>query len=411
MAGKSRNRASGGTGRAFPDGQRFLEREREETDRRWRDAAREMGQILRHLPDIRLGKLESLPEGQGEERRRWLAHELSRSLLEGETRPELKRTVVRRMADKIGQYLLWNRLSSTPAMHEFYALFPWWVSHLPVVGMDRLRDLGLAHVINGLVLPLQTVWGELLDSRAVYMGHCVCRSSGIASDLPGDAPFHNLMGEAQSGKLVERILGTYRRLKEQGALEGTTDRRYTELLDELAAMRPSRSPGFLLERLLRSTYPEWEFLPVHPRYTTDWIRSMYQNRKARPIHKELALEMTTILYFTHGTIFTSMRLMDTPYTICSCPTPERGGGCVLTNWYYYGRSNTSVLPNEDAPGRYRDREGVVQPCRYFEARSQRECLGCGCFHDAPDPRDLDLFLREADRLLASCREGGGEGPC
>jgi hypothetical protein len=354
-----------------------------------------------------LSKQESLPEGQGGERRRWLSRELTRVLLEGEPRPELKRSVVRRMADKMGQYLLWNRLSSTPAMHEFYALFPWWVSHLPVVGMDRLRDLGLAYVLNGLVLPLQTVWSELLEAQAVFIGHCVCRSSGIANDLPKEKKFHNLLDQEQSGKLMDRITGCYKRLKEAGDLDGT-DPLYTDLLEELIGIGHRRSPRFRLERLLRATYPEWEFLPVHPRYTTDWIRSMYQNRKARPLHKELAFEMATILYFSHGTIFTSMRLMDTPYTICSCPTPERGGGCVLSNWYYYGNSNTSILPNEEVPGRNRDQHGVVQPCRYFEARAHRECLGCGCFHDAEDPRDLERFLQEADRLLREHRKKAGK---
>ncbi len=399
----SRKKGGDGSRGVFPDGQRFLEREQEEVDRRWRDAANEMTQILKHIPDIRWSKLESLPEGQGGERRRWLSQELTRVLLEGETRPELKRSVIRRMADKMGQYLLWNRLSSTPAMHEFYALFPWWVSQLPVVGMDRLRDLGLAYVLNGLVLPVQTVWKELLDAQAVFIGHCVCRSSGIANDLPKEKKFHNLLDQEQSGKLMDRITGRYMRLKEAGDLDGT-DPMYTDLLEELVGIGNRRSPRFRLERLLRATYPEWEFLPVHPRYTTDWIRSMYQNRKARPIHKELAFEMATILYFSHGIIFTSMRLMDTPYTICSCPTPERGGGCVLTNWYYYGKSNTSILPNEENPGRNRDRKGFVQPCRYFEARAQRECLGCGCFHDAENPRDLDHFLLEADRILKEHRK-------
>lgn len=409
MASKGRRRGKAGAAEAVAGGERFLEREREELDRRWRDTVREMARIAKHVPDIRVTKLESLPEGHGDERRQWLARELARALLEGETRPELKRSVVRRMADKMGQYLLWNRLSSTPAMHEFYALFPWWVSRLPVVGMDRLRDLGLAYVLNGLVLPVQTVWRELLDAEAVYMGHCVCRSSGIADDLPREKKFHNLLDQERSGRLMDRLLGCYSRLKEAGDLAGT-DPLYTDLLEELAGIGRRRSPRFRLERLLRATYPEWEFLPVHPRYTTNWIRSMYQNRKARPLHKELAVELATILYFSHGILFTSMRLLDTPYTICACPTPERGGGCVLTNWYYYGKSNTSILPNEEPPGRNRDRRGVVQPCRYFEARAQRECMGCGCLHGAAEPRDLDRFLREADRLIAAHRERAGAAP-
>ncbi len=410
MTGKKK-KGTADTAGSIPDGRRFIEREQEEVDRRWLDAVREMKQILKHVPDIRVSKVAEQAELEDEERKRWLTGELTRALLEGETRPELKRSVVRRMADKMGQYLLWNRLSSTPAMHEFIALFPWWVSQLPVIGMDRLRDMGLSYLLNGLVLPVQTVWRELLEAEAVFIGHCVCRSSGIANDLPVEKEFHNLLDEQGSRILMNRITACYRRLKKAGDLDGT-DARYTDLLEELAGLSRKRSARFRLERLLRATYPEWEFLPVHERYTQAWARSMYQNRKARLVHKELAFEMATILYFSHGTIFTSMRLMDTQYTICSCPTPEQGGGCVLSNWYYYGQSNTSILPNEEFPGRNRDSQGVVQPCRYFEARSHRECLGCGCFHDAPEPRDLTLFLKEADRLLRAYRkrEGGpGKG--
>jgi len=78
---------------------------------------------------------------------------------------------------------------------------------------------------------------------------------------------------------------------------------------------------------------------------------------------------------------------------------------VLSNWYYYGDSNASLLPNEEAPGRNKDEKGFLQPCRYFEVRSQRECLGCGCFHDLQNPRDLNHFLLEADRMLAAYRKG------
>ncbi len=320
MTGKKK-KGTADTAGSIPDGRRFIEREQEEVDRRWLDAVREMKQILKHVPDIRVSKVAEQAELEDEERKRWLTGELTRALLEGETRPELKRSVVRRMADKMGQYLLWNRLSSTPAMHEFIALFPWWVSQLPVIGMDRLRDMGLSYLLNGLVLPVQTVWRELLEAEAVFIGHCVCRSSGIANDLPVEKEFHNLLDEQGSRILMNRITACYRRLKKAGDLDGT-DARYTDLLEELAGLSRKRSARFRLERLLRATYPEWEFLPVHERYTQAWARSMYQNRKARLVHKELAFEMATILYFSHGTIFTSMRLMDTQYTICSCPTPR-----------------------------------------------------------------------------------------
>jgi len=281
-----------------------------------------------------------------------------------------------------------------------------------MVGINQLRDMGLAYVLNGVVLPIQTVWREMLEAEAVFLGHCVCRSSGIAVDLPEDQAFRNLLDEEESKLLVGRITSRYQEIKQRGGLEGC-DPAYQEVFEELRDLRRWRSARYRLEWLLRRTYPDWEFLPVHERYTKDWARSMYQNRKARLLPKELALELATVLYFSHGTIFTTMRLFDTPYTICSCPTPERGGGCVLTNWYYHGQSNASLLPNEEIPGRLQDERGFVQPCRVFEGRSQRACIGCGCMHGAPDPRDLNMFLKEADRLLdvhGVKREGpGGDG--
>ena len=398
-----RKKATDQKARSYPSGEHFAEKEKQELERRWQHTVREMVQILKHVPDIRVSRLEELPANFGVAQKKWLTASLARALLEGDPRPELKRTVVRRMADRMGQYLLWNRLSSTPALHEIWALFPWWVSHLPLAGISSMRDIGLAYVLNGLVLPVQTVWKELLEAQAVFLGHCVCRSSGIVADLEEGEPFQNLLGEEESRLLVERLGSRYQRLKKAGGLRDT-DPAFVQLLEELEGLKKWRSGRYRLEWLLRSTYPDWEFLPVLENYTTDWIRSMYHNRKARPLHQELALELATILYFSQGIVFTTMRLFDTRYTICSCPSPERGGGCVLTNWYYYGQSNASLLPNQDFPGRRQDARGFVLPCHYFQGRSQRECLGCGCRHDAPEPRDLQVFLKEADRLLAASRK-------
>ena len=98
-----------------------------------------------------------------------------------------------------------------------------------------------------------------------------------------------------------------------------------------------------------------------------------------------------------------MKLIDTPYTICSCPTPENGGGCTLTNWYYYGRSNESLLPNTGHFGRRTDEAGSLMPCRYFPVRAKRQCMGCGCDHGRHSPRDMEYVLTEADRALAAHR--------
>ncbi len=385
-----------------PSGDDFLEREQKEQQRRWKATVREVVQVLKHIPDIRLSGQEGLSsEVEGDEKKR-LAGLLFQALLEGEDRPGLKRTVVRRMADKMGRYMLRNRLTSTPGFHELGALVPWWASQLPVAGIGQIRDIGLAYFLNGSVLPLQTVWKELLEAREVYVGHCVCRSSGIAADIAKGEKVQSLLDREGNDLLLDRILRCYERLKDAGELE-ETDPAYVNIFEEMRSSEKGGATRPGIDFLLQATYPEWEFLPVHERYTPNWIRSMYNNRKARPLHKELAFELATSLFFSRRIIFTSMRMVDSPYTICSCPTPEHGGGCVLTNWYYYGQSNASLLPNEEYPKPRHDPDGEILPCRFFEVRAQKGCLGCGCLHDAPEPRDLRSLLNEADRVLEGHR--------
>jgi len=98
-----------------------------------------------------------------------------------------------------------------------------------------------------------------------------------------------------------------------------------------------------------------------------------------------------------------MKLFDTPYTICSCPTPEAGGGCTLTNWYYGEDSETSLLPNETHYGRKLDQSGSLLPCQEFPLRHRRNCLGCGCKHDESHPRGFDLILSQADQVLLNMK--------
>ena len=91
-------------------------------------------------------------------------------------------------------------------------------------------------------------------------------------------------------------------------------------------------------------------------------------------------------------------------THCSCPTPEAGGGCTLTNWYYFGLSNSSLMPNEEFYGRRKDDAGNILPCKYFLTRSKRECLGCGCDHRCDDSRNIDFILKQADQAFAEYKK-------
>ncbi len=391
--------ASGdGSGRdASEEEYRFEPFEEAEVERRWQDAAREIAAVLERMRDIRLEPRRD--EGLTPAHERALAEMLYRALREDE-RPELNRRVVRRMADRLGQYFLWNRVGSTPVVHELIALLPWWLGQLPGASVARLRDIGLKYVLNGAVLPVQTVLEEVLSSRRVYMGHCACRSAGIANDHKRGGEVFTVLSERKKRLLLDRIVARYDAVRGGDGVVPHTAERYQRLFLDLVRLRDAGDARYRLETLLERTYGDWEILPVHEKYTPDWIRSMHANRKAHLLHRELVFELAIIFYLARGCVFTSMRMVDTPYSICSCPTPENGGGCVLTNWYYFGRSNASLLPNEKVHGRRRDEEGRVLPCMYFPARKHRDCLGCGCDFRVRGPRNVAVVLAEADRIRA-----------
>lgn len=369
-----------------------------ELQRRWPVALRELKALAERVRDIRAANTEPLHPSISAHERKCL-HEALVAALTTDDKPELKRSVIRKMADKIGDYMLWRRESTIPVIHELIVLLPWWISNLPGVIIPKIRDIGLDYILNGRVVPIQRAWTEILEAKAVYMGHCVCRSAGVVDDLRKDGKVFLTVSEKDNRRLLDRIVYRYRSLVRQHGQAPDTDAEYINLLEELSNMKKKGDSGYRLETLFERTWPDWEILPVYGTYTPSWIRSMHRNHKARLLHKELVFELATLQYLSRGTIFSSMKLFDTPYTICSCPTPEAGGGCTLTNWYYHGMSNASLLPNEDYYGRRADDAGNILPCRYFPGRAGRECIGCGCRHEHSEPRDIDLVLEQADRMI------------
>jgi hypothetical protein len=247
-------------------------------------------------------------------------------------------------------------------------------------------------------------WEDILYADPVYLGHCACRSAGVVDDLCQDGKVFNLLAKEDDRRLMDRLMDRYRDLIGRHGSLPDTHPRYAKLFKELDELRKKNSPEYCVDTFLKRTYPDWEILPVLSKYTPSWIRSMHRNRKAKLMHKELVFDMATILYLSRGTIFSSMKLFDTPYTICSCPTPETGGGCTLTNWYYWGLSNSSLMPNEEFNGRRMDKSGKTLPCKYFPVRSKRECLGCGCDHQREDSRNIDFILNQADRVYSDYRK-------
>jgi hypothetical protein len=292
-------------------------------------------------------------------------------------------------------------------VHELIILAPWWLANMPGEVFTRLRDIGLQYVLNGAVKPVQVVWRELLDAPLVFMGHCTCRTARVSDDLYGaDRRVFLRVDGTDARVLLDRFTDRFEALRNRhGDAIPDCDPAFVELSLALAQARRDGAPEYRLQTLLERTHPFWEFLPLLDAYTPSWIRSLHANRKARLLHKELAFELATALYVGKGVVFSTMRLFDQPYCICSCPTPENGGGCVLTNWYYAAGSDASLLPSDEAHGRRRDEHGTVLPCNQFPGRGARACLGCGCDHAHADPHGLRTLLAEADALLGAHNAG------
>ena len=370
-------------------------------------ALEEIATLVERIKDLRLrANPEPLPPECAVVEKGRLLEGLYHAIL-ADAPAAVEHSVVRRMADKIGEYLLWRREMTTPIIHELLVLAPWWIAAMPLEVFRILKEIGLQYVLNGSVAPLQAVWRDLLDAPLVFMGHCTCRSAKVASDLYGEnGAVYTIASEPDKRLLLDRVMRRCDALRTPDGKLPHTAPRLARVFDKLAALRAAKSPDYRLETLFADTYPDWEFLPLlEAKYTPNWIRSLHQNRKAHEIHKELAFELATAFYLGKGTLSSTMTFFDTPYCICTCPTPENGGGCVLSNWHYQGGSEYSLLPSDAHHGRRRDDDGRVLPCDKFPIRAARECIGCGCVHDAAEPRSAATILAEADRVLAEHRRG------
>jgi len=379
-----------------------------EYNRRMDDFLREIKSLVDRIQDIKKANPENFPDELAHIDKKNLLNALLESIC-SQNSYGLKLPVMRKMAQKIGDYMLWRRESSIPVIHELLVLIPWWITNLPVDAIGTIRDLGLKYIINGQVLPVQLVWKEILEAPLVYMGHCVCRSSGVADDLYKNDQVYTLLDKKTKDLLLDRFVNRYQALRKQYGHLPDSDPMYEKLCQKLLYLKKNHSKEYCLETLLESTYGSWEILPVLEKYTPSWIHSMHKNHKAHRLHRELVFELSTIQYLARGSIFTTMKLFDSPYTICTCPTPETGGGCVLTNWYYYGASNSSLLPNTHVFGQNKDSEGNNLPCRYFDARRNRDCVGCGCDHQQDDPRNIDNVLSQADQTFQNYRKEMNNG--
>lgn len=331
---------------------------------------------------------------------------LLRQAIEGQRQePGLKSSVVKALLDEVSTAYLWTNLSTLPAFHELTVLVPFWaVNRTLATRFERLSAALVKQFLHGIVLSLQHVREEILAADEVYLAHCACRSAGVVDDLEQGGEVFTIVDDEKGRILLDRLVDRYEALG-QTRCQSTTGPKFRAVMDRLVRLRREGSKQYRLQTLLRMTYPSWELLPVKPGYTKNWVRSLQNNGKCEPVDKELIYELLNVFFHGRGAIFNSMKCVDSPYTICTCPTPENDGGCVLTNWYYYAQMNTSLIPADDHYGRLRGPKGEILNCRYFPVRARRECIGCGCNHSRRGPRDIEHSLADADELLARHHSG------
>ena len=153
------------------------------------------------------------------------------------------------------------------------------------------------------------------------------------------------------------------------------------ILDELL-WQDHLDPETRLGLLWKKTFPYWEILLTHDRFTKKWRDNMRKNKKSWPVHRQLLKALAQAQYHTRGAFFTAMEVVDETYAMCTCPGPENDDGCSLVNWYYFSRMDGALFPNtDDFFGQAVDEDGNPVPCKRFAERQSRPCLGCGCEHE------------------------------
>ena len=94
-----------------------------ELERRWPIAVNELKSLFQRLKDIRGPNPEKLPENISETDKKRLLDALFESIMT-DSRPELNRSVVRRMVNKMGDYMLWRRESGNLLLtFHFFKLY------------------------------------------------------------------------------------------------------------------------------------------------------------------------------------------------------------------------------------------------------------------------------------------------
>ncbi len=321
---------------------------------------------------------------------RWIQEQV-RARLE-DTHADLKPAVMRRAVRRIGLEILGNWCMAWDPVHlgSFRAAMV--VEESVRDRLGPLIDLAVEQLFHGHVIPVQRLLVLIDESASAWLGKCVCRSSKVTQDLRKGDDIYMIADEDTIQTHLDNLLEAYHTVKslyDAGETDEPTDTLFLEALAEVDAA--TGSPRERLEIFFERTYPFWELLLEHQRFTQRWRRNMAQHNKAKPIHRTLLKAIVQAQYDVRGAIFTGMEVVNEPYCVCTCPGPENDRGCSLVNWHYYSRLDHALYPNEDDfYGQRKDAAGRVLPCNRFEERKTRPCLGCGCEHQPQPPSSDDL---------------------
>jgi hypothetical protein len=294
----------------------------------------------------------------------------------------VKPNLLRRAAQQIGNHILGNWFTCWDPVHlggmRTLAAF----EEMARERFGPLVDLAWEELLHGHILPLQRVQVLIDESAGAALGKCVCRASKVTTDVLDPSGHPYLIGSAEEhDRQLGSIMAAYHLIQKGTDADEPTSPRLLSIL-EAVDRRTDLDATARLGMLWEQSYPYWEVLLSHKRFTKLWADNMKQHAKALPVHRTLLKALVNAQYHTRGAVFTGMEVLDEAYCICTCPGPENDQGCSLVNWYYFSRLDHAIYPNEtDFFGQARDSEGNVLPCQRFEARQTRPCLGCGCEHE------------------------------
>lgn len=301
--------------------------------------------------------------------------------IRGALDPRVKDSIARRVSEMAATAVIGNRLSAWSPMHETAMRLAWNTEKIPLEVSRKLWVELCSVLLRGQVIPLQHVRQYIDEATDWYLGMCICRQSERVRDLyRAESNAVYLAGpEEKCRPYLDRFLDTYLELQREGDVY--TSDALKVLLSELVALRKRGDAAYGTGLFWEKTHPYFEILLNHPDFIEEWRETMGKNKRLWRFHPRLLKEWVNLAYFTRGSVFTSMTMVDARYTICTCPGPENDKGCILYNWHFYSGNEAVLSFNEDqAHGQLKDGMGRVLSCKRFAARRDKACFGCGCDH-------------------------------